>query len=114
MNSHKAIPALLFLALAAQAFLGCVGQPAATSRTVSGRPEIVIASRDIDAMKSDLIGEMVHFGYQVDRNSQDLLEISRAATDPITEHAVGNADSTHRRVITYTFMRLGVSTRIIA
>lgn len=114
MTPHRSIPALLFLGLAAQSFLGCVAPEAGTLRTVSGRPEIVIASRDIDAMKSQLIGEMVHFGYQVDSNSRDLLEISRNATDLITAHAVGSADGPHRRVVIYTFIQQGVSTRIIA
>lgn len=114
MNSRRSIPTLLFLGLAAQSFLGCVTQGGGTTQAVSGRPEVVIASGDIDAMKSSLAGEMAQFGYQVDRNSEGLLELSRATTDLITASEVGNPGSAHRRVVTYTFTRQGVSTRIIA
>jgi hypothetical protein len=113
MKAHKGIPALFFLGFAALAFPGCATQPAEISQADSGKPNVVIASRDVDTMKSSLISEMVGFGYHVDKDTPSLLELSRTTTDTITAHAVGTVDSPHERVIAYAFIKQGVSTRVI-
>jgi hypothetical protein len=114
MNTYKGIQALLSLGLTAIAFSGCVSQLAADPKTVSGKPEVVIVSRDIDAMKSNLTESLLKYGYQKDKDTPDTLSLWRTTTDPITAHAVGNTDSMHQRVVTYTFSKQGQSTRIIA
>jgi len=104
----------LFLGATALSISGCGTQPATIPQTAYGKPEIVIASRDVDTMKSSLIREMARFGYQVDKDTPYLLEMSRTATDLITAHSVGSADSTHQRVVAYTIIKQGASTRIVA
>jgi hypothetical protein len=106
--------ALLALGLLALSHSACVNGPASIPQSAAGKPEVVIASRDIEEMKSKLLSDMAGFGYQVARDTPDLLEISRPTTDLITAHYVGDASSIHQRVITYTFVRQGVSTRITA
>jgi len=104
----------LFLGIITLSFSGCVTQLADSSPTASGKPEVVIASRDVDSMKSSLTREMASFGYQVDQDTPNLLEISRTTTDLITTHAFGDADSAHKRVVDYTFLRQGVFTKVTA
>jgi hypothetical protein len=113
-KSRGHLMALLSLSLFTLSHSACVTGPANISQAAPGKAEVVIASRDIEEMKSKLLSEMAAFGYRVDKDMPYLLEISRATNDPISVHAVGDASSTHQRVIAYTFTRQGVSTRIIA
>lgn len=97
-------------------FSGCVTQQPKMTQTASGKPEVVIATTDVDAIKSAVISSLVNHGYTVEKDTPYELEMTRPTNS--TENlaaslSIGNSYSTNSRVATYMFAKQNGSVRVI-
>lgn len=66
------------LLLIAGVLSSCVSpSPYRASKTESGKPEVLIASTDVDAIKTLLLHQMIDFGYEIDRDSPFVIKLKR-------------------------------------
>ena len=97
---------------------GCATPVAKITNTSSGKPETIINTHSVDTIKSMIISDMIDFGYQVDKDTPYLLELSRpiegGAEQLYASLAVGNSYSENRRIATYTFVKTGKGIRVVA
>jgi len=111
---------ILVLSLCLAVLLGgCIitpPQPAAT--TLSGKPEVLVLTQDVGAIKSRLIGDLVNDGYAIERDTEFSLVMMRRATTTesaaLSFLAIGSSYSKTERVVSFTFVRLPEGIRVIA
>lgn len=109
---------LQYLALLVAALLvGCAAPVAKITSTSSGKPEVVIHTTDVGAIKSLILADLINYGYQIEKDTPYLLELTRPANS--TENfgaslSIGNAYSTNYRVASYTFVQTNDGIRVIA
>jgi hypothetical protein len=103
---------LVFLAVL---LAGCAAPVQRISNTPSGKPEVVIAA-ELTAIKGAIIADRVNHGYQIEKDTDYLLELARPTKDNEDIAAyflVGNAYSTNHRVVAYTFVKTPEGVRVI-
>ena len=95
---------------------GCSSTPKIAD-TITGKPEIVINSTDLNIIKNDIIGELLIAGYTVVQDTPRLLELQRRTRDneDIAAYfmSVGNAYSTNYRTVSVNFLKSDDSVRIV-
>lgn len=94
----------------------CATPVAKITTTPSGKPEVVINVRNVDAVKAAIITDMVNYGYQIEKDTPYLLEMARPANsseDMMAALSIGNAHSTNHRVASYTFVTNDDGIRVI-
>lgn len=103
------------LAVLAALLAGCATSVQRITNTPSGKPEAVIAA-DLNAIKGAILADMVNHGYQIEKDTDYLLEMARPTKDNEDIAAyflVGNAYSTNHRVVAYTLVKTQEGVRVI-
>ncbi len=111
----KLLP-LLGLALALGLF-GCATPVAKMVENPSGKPEVTIASKDVDHIKSEIVSAMLNEKFNIEKDTPYMIEFRGAPTsgqDLAIAMTVGNAYSTNWRSVAFTFATLESGTRVIA
>jgi hypothetical protein len=96
---------------------GCAHQAARMTATSSGHPEIEISKTSIDEIKSAIITRKVRQGFQVEKDTPYMLELTQPAQggdDIAAALSVGNAYSENQRLVTYNFSKQSDGVHIIA
>lgn len=105
----------LLVALAVMLLSGCNTTVQQKVYTSSGMPEAVIAA-PVAAIKSEIVADLVRYGYNVEHDTDYSLRLVRGATGGenfAVAMSMGNASSSNSRVINYTFVREGNAVRVI-
>ncbi len=108
----------LFVGLAvALALSGCATTEAPHAQTQSGKPEVTIATKDGDRIKSEIMAAMITAGYTLDKDSSFMLQFRGPVTAGETfllGMTVGNSYSSNWRTVSFNFLPVDASTRVIA
>ena len=89
--------------------------PPVTHQTASGRPEVTIATTNVDAVKGALISVMINGGYSITRESHYLLAFDRPVDNVLAAALLGSQyDSTPNARISYTVARIQSGIRVVA
>lgn len=113
-NTETTFP--IVCALLLSLMFGCASPKIAT--TQSGRPEVVIHTKNIDTIKSALISAFVNVGYVLGNDSQYRLTLTRQTSGMEAvgaQLAIGNQYSTTPvKTIGFTFANVSDGIRVIA
>ena len=83
--------------------------------TASGRPEVTIATTNVEAVKGALISEMVNRGYSITRESDFLVAFDRPVDNVWAAALLGSRyDSTPNARVSYTIARIQDTIRVVA
>ena len=113
----RIIPLICWLTFALALFSsGCVAPQPYLAVTPSGKPEMVI-NAPVGKIKAAIIGDMVNNGYAgVEQDTEYMLRFSRPVDGKEAFGAAlstGNAYSTNKRVVTFTFVPTADGVRVI-
>jgi hypothetical protein len=105
----------VLVALFLGTLVGCVPPEPLISITASGKPEVTIRA-ELAVIKSEIIGDLVNYGYTVEQDNDYTLRTSRPLKgneEVLASVFIGNSYSTNRRVHNYTFVKTDQGVRII-
>lgn len=92
---------------------GCVAP--IQHETASGKPEAVVASSDLDDIGSALTTRMLDSGFNLERQSTNLLVFTKESSNLGMSMLYGSKyDSTPAYRITYTLAQVATGTRVLA
>lgn len=95
---------------------GCTTVPK-MCQTASGKPEVTIKSTDISLIKSEIITDMMNSNYNIVKDTDYMLEMTRPATSGENFTAgmsIGNTYSTNYRSAIFNLAKLKTGTRVVA
>jgi hypothetical protein len=108
---------LVILAILSVFLFSCASAPERIADTITGKPEVVINSTDLNRIKTQIIGDRLIDGYTVVKDTPYLLELQRQTKDNEDMVAyfmsVGNAYSTNYRTISVNFLKSKDSVRVV-
>jgi hypothetical protein len=104
MNTPRAALRAVVALLAVVFVAGCESVPKSLY-TPSGKPELTIRA-PLSAIKSEIVADLVRYGYNVEADSDYMLRLSRplqSGENIGASLSIGNAYSSNRRVTIYNF-----------
>jgi len=83
--------------------------------TPSGRPEVTLSTKNMDAVRSALINQMLNKGYSITRDTGHSVAFDRPVDNALGAALFGSEyDATPNARIVYTLAALDRSTRVVA